>query len=83
VYAHYLLKGRLRKTVQLATTALPCGTFDVRRRQLPVKRPQTGRWFVQIDQEAVWHKTPSGVSFRLTIDVARSPGIGTRTSVPT
>ena len=40
VYAHYLRKGKLRKTVQLATAAGPCGTFDVRRRQLPVHRPQ-------------------------------------------
>ena len=83
VYAHYLRRGKLRKTVLLATPAAPCGTFDVRRRQLPVKQPQTGRWFVQIDQDAVWHRTPSGVSFRLTIDVTRSPGIGTRSSVPT
>jgi hypothetical protein len=83
VYAHYVRKGKLRKTVRLATTAGPCGTFDVRRRQLPVRRPQTGRWFVQIDQDPVWRTPPSGVSFRLTIDVTRSPGVGTRTSVPT
>jgi hypothetical protein len=82
VYAHYVHKGKLRKTVQLATAAGPCGTFDVRRRQLPIRRPQTGRWMVQIDQEREWDKTPSSVSVQLTIDVTRSPGIGTRTSVP-
>jgi hypothetical protein len=82
VYAHYVRKGKLRKTVQLAAAAGPCGTFDVRRRQLPIRRPQTGRWTVQIDQEREWDKTPSGVSVQLTIDVTRSPGIGTRTSVP-
>ena len=81
VYAHYVLKGKLRKTVQLATRALPCGTFDVRRRQLPVKRPQTGRWFVQIDQDPVWRTTPSGVE--LPPDdrrhaVARESGLGPR-----
>ena len=82
VYAHYVRKGRLRKTVQLAEAAGPCGTFDVRRRQLPIRRPATGRWMVQIDQDRAWHKTPASVSVQLTIDVTRSPGIGTRTSVP-
>jgi hypothetical protein len=82
VYAHYVRKGKLRKTVQLATASGPCGTFDVRRRQLPIRRPQTGRWMVQIDQAREWDKTPSSVSVQLTIDVTRSPGIGTRTSGP-
>ena len=82
VYAHYVRKGKLRKTVQLATTTGPCGTFDVRRRQLPIRRPATGRWMVQIDQERRWHKTPESVSVQLTIDVTRSPSTGTRTSVP-
>jgi hypothetical protein len=75
VYAHYVRKGKLRKTVQLATAAGPCGTFDVHRRQLPIRRPQTGRWMVQIDQAPEWDKTPSSVSVQLTIDVTRSPGI--------
>jgi hypothetical protein len=81
VYAHYLRKGKVRKTVLLATPATPCGTFDVRHRLLPVKRPQTGTWKVQIDQDRVWQATPL-VSVELTIDVTRSPGIGTGTSVP-
>jgi hypothetical protein len=81
VYAHYLRKGKARKTVLLASPAAPCGTFDVRHRLLPIKRPQTGRWKVQIDHDRVWQKAPS-VSVELTIDVTRSPGIGTRTSVP-
>jgi hypothetical protein len=81
VYAHYLRKGKVRKTVLLATPSGPCGTFDVRKRQLPIRRPQTGRWTVQIDQDRVWRADPS-VSVILTIDVTRSPGIGTRSSVP-
>jgi hypothetical protein len=82
IYAHYVRKGKVRKTVQLATPTGPCGTFDVHRRQLPIRRPATGRWLVQIDQERSWRKTPESVSVQLTIDVTRSPGIGTRTSVP-
>ena len=76
VYAHYLRKGRLRKTVPLATATGPCGTFDVRRRQLPIKRPRDGRWMVQIDQDPVFRETPSSVSVQLTIDVSREPRIG-------
>ena len=82
VYAHYLRTGKLRKTIPLATATTPCGTFDVRQRQIPVKRPHTGRWMVQIDQDPVWRESPGSVSVQLTIDVTRSPGIGTRTSVP-
>jgi hypothetical protein len=81
VYAHYLRKGKLRKTVLLATPTGPCGTFAVRRRLLPVRRPKTGRWIVQIDHDRSWSRTPS-VSVQLTIDVTRSPGIGTRSRVP-
>jgi len=76
VYAHYLREGGARKTVQLASAGGPCGTFDVRRRQLPVKRPHTGRWMVQIDQDRVWRETPGSVSVQLAIDVTRAPGIG-------
>jgi hypothetical protein len=76
VYAHYVRKGRLRKTVLLATATGPCGTFDVRRRQLPIRRPHVGRWMVQIDQERVFSETPRSVSVQLTIDVSREPRIG-------
>jgi hypothetical protein len=71
VYGHYLRKGRLRKTVLLATTTGPCGTFDVRRRQLPVKHPHRGRWILQIDQDATWRAEPQSVRVLLVIDVTR------------
>jgi hypothetical protein len=76
VYAHYLRKGRLRRTVLLATATGPCGTFDARRRQLPIRRPHVGRWMVQIDQERVYRPVPTSVSVQLTIDVSREPRIG-------
>jgi hypothetical protein len=69
VYGHYLRKGRLRKTVLLASTSGPCGTFDVRRRQLPVKHPHRGRWILQIDQDATWRAEPQSVRVLLVIDV--------------
>lgn len=73
VYAHYLRKGRVRKTVRLATASGPCGTFDVRRRQLPIKHPHSGRWTVQVDQQALWSSTPTSAIVTLTIDVTRAP----------
>lgn len=71
VYGHYLRQGRLRKTVLLAPTSGPCGTFDVRRRQLPIKHPQRGRWILQIDQDATWRAEPQSVRVLLVIDVTR------------
>jgi|1186.fasta_scaffold456774_1 hypothetical protein len=73
VYGHYLRNGRLRKTVLLASTSGPCGTFDVRRRQLAVKHPHRGRWTLQIDQAATWRAEPQSVRVLLVIDVTRGP----------
>jgi hypothetical protein len=73
VYGHYLRKGRLRKTVRLASASGPCGTFDVRKRQLPLSHPHTGRWVLQIDQEPVWRAQPQSVQVSLVIDVMRGP----------
>jgi hypothetical protein len=71
VYGHYLRKGKLRKTVLLAQTSGPCGLFDVRRRQLPIKHPHTGRWILQIDQSQTWQATPLSAQVLLVIDVSR------------
>lgn len=69
VFAHYLRKGSLRRTVRLArATAGDCGAFDVRRRQFPFK-PQEGVWRVQIDQHR--RLTGAGPLINLTIDVRR------------
>jgi hypothetical protein len=73
VYGHYLRNGHLHKTVLLASTSGPCGTFDVRRRQLPVKHPHRGRWILQIDQDATWRAEPQTVRVLLVIDVTRAP----------
>ena len=59
VWAHYLYKGKLRKTVRLVRRIdNPCGTFSVRRRQIPVKRPQLGRWRLQVDQQRSYSRAP-------------------------
>ncbi len=50
VYAHYRYKNKTRKTVSFKPSG-PCGTFSARKRQIPVRRPGTGQWTVQFDQQ--------------------------------
>jgi hypothetical protein len=71
IYAHYIRRGKLLKTVRLATASSgACGTFTARRRQFPF-RPELGTYLVQIDQH---HRlTDDGPLFKLTIDVRRRP----------
>ncbi len=70
VWAHYLYKGKVRKTVRLVRRIdNPCGTFSVRRRQIPIKRPRLGRWRLQVDQQRRYSRAPAGVNVRADIDV--------------
>jgi hypothetical protein len=72
VYAHYLYHGRVRKTVTLSKQpAAPCGTFSVKRRQIPVLKPKLGQWLLQIDQESTYHRAPEHGAIRIVIRVQR------------
>jgi hypothetical protein len=72
VYGHYLYKGRVRKTVKLSKhPAAPCGTFSVKRQQIPVKKPKLGQWLLQIDQERTYHRAPERGAIRVVIRVQR------------
>jgi hypothetical protein len=71
VYAHYLRRGRLLRSVRLAPAPSgACGTFTARRRQFPF-RPHEGTYLVQIDQHR--RLTDDGPLVKLTIDVRRRP----------
>jgi hypothetical protein len=48
-----------------------CGRFSVRRRQIPVRRPDTGEWTVQIDQRRQYDEQPGTNLVRLLIRVER------------
>jgi hypothetical protein len=75
VYAHYLYGGKLQKTVRLAAGSnAPCGTFSVKRRQIPVENARTGSWTVQIDQKKAYGPQPDPVWVRLPIQVSESFG---------
>ena len=72
VWAHYLYKGKVRKTVRLKRRiANPCGRFSVRRKQIPIKRPRTGKWTLQVDQQRRYSRAPDSVFVRVTIEVFR------------
>ena len=70
VYAHYVRKGKHRKTVLLGAAQGPCGRIDVRRSQFPFK-PAVGRWTLQVDNQADYSAEPLGVFVRLAITVSR------------
>jgi hypothetical protein len=50
VYAHYVYKGKVRKTVRMARKTSTCGGWSARRPQIPVGDPKPGTWTVQFDQ---------------------------------
>jgi hypothetical protein len=50
IWAHYIYKGEVRKTVRMARKPRACGRFKKRARQIPVKRPGLGIWTIQFDQ---------------------------------
>jgi hypothetical protein len=70
VWAHYLYRGKVRKTVRLVRRIdNACGTFSVRRKQIPVKRPRTGNWTLQVDQQRRYSRAPDSVFVRVKIEV--------------
>ena len=51
IYAHYIHKGKVRKTVRMARKPRgDCGGFRTRRRQIPIRNPGLGAWILQFDQ---------------------------------
>ena len=73
VFAHYVRKDKLRKTISLGAPQGPCGRISVKRRQIPLKRPALGRWRLQVDNQPAYSPEPPSVFMRLTITVTRSP----------
>src|SRR3954454_7959653 len=72
VWAHYLYKGKVRKTVRLVKRIKnPCGTVSAKRRQIPIKRPKLGVWRLQVDQQKRYSRAPAGVNVRADIKVQK------------
>ena len=63
----------------------PCGRIDVRRRQIPIKQPATGRWTLQVDNQQAYSTQPVSVFVRLAITVRARPAarrLGDRRRAP-
>jgi hypothetical protein len=74
LYAHYTYRGEEQKTVRLARrTKGPCGTFNVKKRLIPVENARNGRWILQVDQRRRYAPEPDPVWVRRPIDVVQVP----------
>ena len=71
VYLHHMLRGRNRKTVALAQPTGPCGTFKVRRKQFPMRRPRSGTWTFRFEQDPLWRALPVRPFFVIDVLVKR------------
>ena len=73
VFAHYVLGGKLKKTVRMVRKPGVCGTWVVHRPQIPVEKPSPGLWTVQFDQVRKYRNGTKGgldsVYVRLGINV--------------
>jgi hypothetical protein len=59
IFAHYVHKGKLRKTVRMARRPRgDCGGFRKRSRQIPVRDPGLGSWIIQFDQSRRFIRDP-------------------------
>ncbi len=73
VYAHYMFDGARRKTVRIARRSRgKCGMFNVRRRQIPIDDPASGKWTIQIDQRRRYSPIPRPVWVRVPVTVERT-----------
>lgn len=74
VFAHYVRRGRDRRTVRLARRPEgACGTFSVRRRQFPFARPHVGRWSIFVDQSPAFRADLPAPQAELRVVVRQSP----------
>jgi hypothetical protein len=71
VFAHYVFGGKEQKTVRLARRSTsPCGTFNVKRRLIPIDNARNGRWIMQVDQKRAYSPEPDPVWVRRPIVVS-------------
>jgi hypothetical protein len=68
VYAHYVFGGKLQRTVRLVRRpVLPCGSFSVKRKQIPVKDARVGDWTLQVDQQRRYVVRPTTSNWQTLI----------------
>ena len=58
VWAHYIYRGKLRKTVKMVGRTGECGTWTTHKPQFPLRSPALGTWLVQFDQRKRLTRSP-------------------------
>jgi len=82
VFAHYVFKSKLRKTVRMVRHTDTCGGWTAHKPQIPVDNPKPGTWTVQFDQSKKYidatkpGNTLDSVFIRLGISVTLVPRRG-------
>ena len=71
VYAHYVRRGKVRRTVSMGRPSGACGRLRAQRPQFPF-RPRVGRWRVQLDQQRRYSPRPRSVYTFFTVRVRRA-----------
>lgn len=74
IYAHYVYKGKSRKTVRMAAHPGECGTFTKKSPQIPIRNPGLGNWLVRFDQSKRFAPNKKGTFVTLTINIFRKVG---------
>jgi hypothetical protein len=68
IYAHFLLRGRVRGDYRFGVARGGCGTLSVRARRVPgVRRLRPGRWTLKLDQRMTYRKGTPGTTVRFRI----------------
>ena len=73
VYAHYLLRGKLVRTVRMGATRGACGDLTVRMPQFPFRPVRPGSYTVVFDGARRWPNPTEGVFWsRLRVTAAKA-----------
>jgi hypothetical protein len=63
LYAHYVRKGKLRKTVAVGTLTGPCGNISKRMRQFPFRPVKAGTYRIDLDATKKWPNNSPGYTY--------------------
>jgi hypothetical protein len=73
LYAHYVYRGRLRKTAVIGRLRGPCGDFGIKRaRQFPFRPVRPGIYRIYIDATRRWPNQSRGWFYRVRVSRANA-----------
>jgi hypothetical protein len=79
VYAHYLLRGRVVKSVALGRLEAPCGDLVARKRQFAFRPVPAGRYTVLFNAEPRYAPSTPSVAYPRTVRVTRRRAVSPAT----